>query len=195
VALDATYVGKYDRVLRWRHLPSPPRRPAVVTEALNGASARSRCRARRLGGWTVRTEERSMSELTRTALAIDTDLLAKFDRWMADRGYTSRSEAVRDLIRSALVEAEWQSPTARVVAVLTVIYDHAARDLAQELTEIQHGDHHAILCSQHVHLDDHQCLEAIVMRGPARQLRRLGDTIASTHGVKAGKLTILSQNV
>ena len=136
-----------------------------------------------------------MGELARTALAIDADLLEKFDRWMAARGYASRSEAVRDLIRSALVEAEWKSPEAKVVAVLTVIYDHASRDLAQELTEIQHGDHHAILCSQHVHLDDHRCLEAIMMRGSARQLRRLADTVTSTRGVKAGKLTLLSQNV
>ena len=136
-----------------------------------------------------------MGELARTALAIDADLLEKFGGWMASRGYTNRSEAVRDLIRSALVEAEWEDPKAKVVAVLSVIYDHAARDLAQELTEIQHRDHHAVLCSQHVHLDHHRCLEVILMRGTARQLRRLADAIASARGVKAGKLTLLSQNV
>ena len=136
-----------------------------------------------------------MSDLTRTALAIDVELLKKFDRWMAAHGYTNRSEAVRDLIRAALVEAQWRNPRAKVVAVLSVIYDHASRALAQELTTIQHRDHHAVLCSQHVHLDDHLCLEAIVMQGTARQLRRLADTIVATRGVMAGKLTLLSRNV
>ena len=136
-----------------------------------------------------------MSDLTRTALAIDAELLEKFDQWMASHGYTNRSEAVRDLIRSALTEAEWANPTAKVVAVLSVVFDHAARDLAQEVTEIQHKDHHAILCSQHVHLDHHNCLEVILMRGTSRQLRRVADSIVATRGVKAGKLTLLSQNV
>ncbi|MGB2822391.1 MAG: nickel-responsive transcriptional regulator NikR [Phycisphaerae bacterium] len=136
-----------------------------------------------------------MSDLTRTALAIDVGLLEKFERWMASHGYTNRSEAVRDLIRAALIESEWQEPRAKVVAVLSVIYDHASRALAQELTTIQHKDHHAVLCSQHVHLDDHLCLEAIVMQGTARQLRRLADRIVSTHGVRAGQLTLLSRNV
>ena len=133
-----------------------------------------------------------MSVLTRTALAIDADLLAKFDGWMAAHGYTNRSEAMRDLIRSALVEAEWEDPAAAVVAVLSVVYDHAARALAQELTQLQHQDHHAILCSQHVHLDEQRCLEVILMRGTAQQLRRLADAITATRGVMAGKLTLLS---
>jgi len=136
-----------------------------------------------------------MSGLTRTTLAIDADLLTRFDEWMANHGHTNRSEAVRDLIRAALVEAEWHNPKAQVVAVLSVIFNHTARDLAQEVTEIQHEHFHAVLCSQHVHLDDHDCLEVIIMQGEARQLRRLADTIVATRGVKAGKLTLLSQNV
>ncbi|OPX21723.1 MAG: nickel-responsive regulator, partial [Planctomycetales bacterium 4484_123] len=75
-----------------------------------------------------------MSALTRTALAIDTDLLRRFDRWMARRGYGSRSEAVRDLIRSALVQQEWEDPSAEVVASLAIIYDHQRHELAQQLT-------------------------------------------------------------
>ncbi len=136
-----------------------------------------------------------MNKLTRTALAIDSDLLEKFDGWMAARGYTNRSEAVRDLIRSALIEAQWENPDAKVVAVLSIIYDHAMRSLAQEITHLQHEDHHAIICSQHVHLTHQLCLEVILMQGTAAQLRRLGDTIVSTVGVKAGKLTLLSRDV
>ncbi len=136
-----------------------------------------------------------MSDLTRTALAIDKGLLAKFDGWMKRHGYTNRSEAVRDLVRSALVEEQWRDPGANVVAVLSIIFDHAARDLAQEVTEMQHKDHHAVLCSQHVHLDHHRCLEVILMQGKARQLRRLADGIIATRGIHAGKLTMLSLNI
>ena len=126
---------------------------------------------------------------------LEGDLLEKFDGWMAAHGYTNRSKAMRDLIRSALVESEWSKPQARVVAVLSIIYNHESRSLAQELTHLQHADHHAILCTQHVHLDHHDCLEAIVMQGTAQQLRRLADSIIATHGVRAGKLTLLSRSV
>jgi len=136
-----------------------------------------------------------MSELTRTALAIEKDLLRKFDAWMASHGYDNRSEAVRDLMRSALTEAEWANPRAKVLAVLSIIYDHESHTLAQELAHIQHEDHDAILCSQHVHLDAHRCLEVILMKGTAAQLRRLADVIVATRGVRAGKLTPLSTNV
>ncbi len=136
-----------------------------------------------------------MSELVRTALAIDRDLLERFDQWMSGHGYTNRSEAVRDLVRNALIEQEWADPHAQVVAVLSVVFDHEARTLAQELTHIQHEHHHSVLCSQHVHLDHEQCLEAILLRGTAGALRELADRIIATRGVKAGKLTLLSTQV
>lgn len=136
-----------------------------------------------------------MSDLRRTTLAIEGELLAKFGAWMAKHGYTNRSEAVRDLIRSALVEDEWSDPKAMVAAALSIIYDHSASMLAQELTHLQHEDHHAILCSQHVHLDPRMCLEVIVMRGKAAQLRRVADAICATRGVRAAKLSMLSPSL
>ncbi len=136
-----------------------------------------------------------MSELTRTALAIEKDLLGRFDAWLGQHGYGNRSEAMRDLIRSALIEEEWKNPRATVVAALCIIYDHAAHTLAQELTHLQHEDHHAIMCSQHVHLDHNKCLEVILMQGAASKLRRLADTIIASRGVRAGKLSLLSRNV
>ncbi len=136
-----------------------------------------------------------MGELVRTAMSLDGDLLVKFDEWMAAHGYTNRSEAVRDLMRAALVEREWADPKAKVVAAMSIIYDHAAHTLAQSLAHMQHEDHHAILCSQHVHLDHRRCLEVILMRGTAGQLRRLSDAIVATRGVQAGKLTLMSLNV
>ncbi len=136
-----------------------------------------------------------MPDLVRTTLAIEKELLGKFDAWMAEHGYGNRSEAVRDLMRSALVEQQWAKPDAEVVAALCIIYDHNRPDLAQNLTKLQHADHHAILCSQHVHLDHDQCMETIVMKGTADQLRRVSDAICSTRGVKLGKLTLLSGDI
>lgn len=135
-----------------------------------------------------------MAETTRTALAIDKDLLEKFDRWMAAHGYGNRSQAVRDLIRSALIQEEWADPDAQVVAALSLIYDHS-HALAQELTQMQHEDFHAILCSQHVHLGHERCLEVILLQGRAGQLRRLADSMIATRGVMAGHLTMMSKTV
>jgi CopG family nickel-responsive transcriptional regulator len=98
------------------------------------------------------------------------------------------------MIRNTLVEAEWANPKATVVAVLSVIFDHSAHRLAQEITEHQHDYHHAVLCSQHVHLDKHKCMEVILMQGTAEELRKLSDTIMTTRGVTAGKLTLMSRN-
>ena len=136
-----------------------------------------------------------MGELMRTALSIDQDLAEDFNRWMAAHGYHNRSEAIRDLMRSALVEAEWDNPKATVVAVLSIIYDHESRSLAQELTHIQHSDHDAVLCSQHVHIDAHRCVEVVLLKGQAGKIRRLADTIIATRGVRAGKLTLMSPKV
>ncbi|MCE5278020.1 MAG: nickel-responsive transcriptional regulator NikR [Planctomycetaceae bacterium] len=133
-----------------------------------------------------------MTDLTRTTLAIEMDLLDKFDAWMTTRGYDNRSQAMRDLIRAALVEQEWTDPKAEVAASLSIIYNHASHSLSQELASLQHEDHHAVLCSQHVHLDHDRCLEVILLRGRAEQLRRICDAITATRGVQAGKLSLLS---
>ena len=135
-----------------------------------------------------------MAELTRTALAIDGELLKKFDAWMARHGYGNRSQAVRDLMRSAMVQEEWSDPKADVVAALSVIYDHS-HALAQELTDMQHEDFHAIVCSQHVHISHDRCLEVILLHGEAGQLRRIADAIIATRGVKTGQLTMMSKKL
>ena len=136
-----------------------------------------------------------MAELTRTALTIERDLLARFDAWAESHGYANRSQAVREVLRAAVIEAEWGNPAAQVTATLSIVYDHASRSLAQELTSLQHEDHDVILCSQHVHLDRHRCMEVIIMRGMAKQLRRVSDAIIGTRGVRAGKLAMMSPSV
>ena len=131
-----------------------------------------------------------MSVLSRIGVAIDTDLLDKFDRLITQRGYTNRSEAFRDLIRDALVEKTWESPESQVVGTVTLVYDHHVRMLNEKLTGIQHDYHRSILSTLHVHLDHDHCLEVLVVRGKSVDVRKVADVLISTKGVKHGRLTI-----
>src|SRR5690242_504883 len=131
-----------------------------------------------------------MSGLSRIGVAIDSGLLDKFDRLIGQRGYTNRSEAFRDLIRDELVEKTWESPESQVVGTVTLVYDHHVRMLNEKLTDIQHHHHHQILSTLHIHLDHDNCLEVLVVRGKAADVRRVADTLISTKGVKHGRLTI-----
>jgi len=131
-----------------------------------------------------------MSELSRIGVAIDADLLERFDQLIARRGYTNRSEAFRDLIRDALVEEAWETPESRVVGTVTIVYDHHVRLLSEKLTDLQHEFYHHILSTLHVHLDHDNCLEVLVVRGRAAEVRKIADALISTKGVKHGRLTI-----
>ena len=133
-----------------------------------------------------------MSELSRIGVAIDSDLLDKFDRHIADRGYATRSEAFRDLIRDELIQQAWQAPNRDVVGTVTLVYDHHVRLLNEKLTDIQHSAYHNIMSTMHVHLDHDNCLEVIIMRGKAKDVRRIADSLIAMKGVKHGNLTITS---
>jgi len=130
-----------------------------------------------------------MSDLSRIGVAIDSELLDKFDRLIAARGYTNRSEAFRDLIRDELVEKTWESPDSQVVGTVTLVYDHHVRMLNEKLTDIQHDYYHSILSTLHVHLDHDHCLEVLVVRGKSKEVRKVADVLISTKGVKHGRLT------
>ena len=131
-----------------------------------------------------------MSELSRIGVAIESDLLDKFDQLIAQRGYTNRSEAFRDLIRDELVEKAWDRPESPVVGTVTLVYDHHVRLLNEKLTDLQHEFHHNILSTLHVHLDHDNCLEVLVIRGKSAEVRKVADALISTKGVKHGRLTI-----
>lgn len=131
-----------------------------------------------------------MSDLSRIGVAIDSDLLDKFDRLIARRGYTNRSEAFRDLIRDELVQRTWESPESQVVGTVTLVYDHHVRMLNEKLTDLQHEFHKSILSTLHVHLDHDNCLEVLVVRGNAAIVQKIADTLISTKGVKHGRLTL-----
>lgn len=131
-----------------------------------------------------------MGELSRIGVAIDSDLLEKFDQHITQRGYTNRSEAFRDLIRDELVERRWEQPESDVVGSVTLVYDHHVRQLGDRLTDLQHDHHEQILSTLHVHLDHHNCLEVVIVRGKAGQVQKIADALISTKGVKHGRLTI-----
>lgn len=129
-----------------------------------------------------------MAELTRFGVSIPTGLVKAFDANIEKKGYRTRSEAIRDMMRDRLVDEEWQSGRRPVVGTVTIVYDHETRELSHVLTELQHQFHDAIACATHVHLDEHHCLEVIVVKGRSEQVRTIADRLISTKGVKHGKL-------
>ena len=131
-----------------------------------------------------------MSDLARIGVAIDSDLLAKFDQLIGQRGYTNRSEAFRDLIRDELVEKSWESPESDVVGTVTLVYDHHVRMLSDKLMDMQHDYHRNIISTLHVHLDHDNCLEVLIVKGKASQVQKVAGALISTKGVKHGRLTI-----
>ena len=132
-----------------------------------------------------------MAELARFGISIDQRLLDSFDQLIAGKGYDNRSEAIRDMIRNALVEDQVERHDATpTVGTVTLVYDHHTRDLSDKLTEHQHSHHDAIVSALHVHLDAHHCLEVVVVRGSAAQVKRLADELIGTKGVKHGKLVL-----
>jgi CopG family nickel-responsive transcriptional regulator len=102
----------------------------------------------------------------------------------------NRSEAIRDLIRSALVEMQWEEGDAETVGTVTLVYNHHVRDLSDKLTEQQHTHHHEIVSALHIHLDAHNCLEVLVVRGRARDVKKIADELIGVKGVKHGKLVM-----
>jgi CopG family nickel-responsive transcriptional regulator len=131
----------------------------------------------------------TMADLVRTGLSLERDLLEQFDKSIAGRNYENRSEAVRDLIREHLVSEEGDK-NATIAATLTMVYDHHRPNLTERLTEIQHQAHAQVLAATHVHLDHHNCLEVVIMKGRSAALRKIADQILSLRGVKHGKFVV-----
>ena len=133
---------------------------------------------------------------TRFGVSIPNRLLERFDALVEEKGYGNRSEALRDLIRDFLVEAEWESDE-ETIGTVTLVYDHHTRDLSDKLTEHQHNHHEEIISTLHIHLDAHHCLEAVVIKGKTLKVKRLADELIGTKGVKHGKLvtTTTGQNL
>jgi len=128
--------------------------------------------------------------LERIGISLESELLEQFDKLIAEKGYVNRSEAIRDLIRESLVQRSWAESDGRDerVAVAALVYDHDATSLAHKLAHIQHENHKAVVSTLHVHMDAHNCLEVLVLRGRAKDVISMGEGLVSTKGVKYGKL-------
>lgn len=133
-----------------------------------------------------------MSELTRISISLESNLLDAFDKLIAGKSYATRSEAIRDLIRDKLVRTEAEQAAGEQVAVVTLVYDHHARELANRLIDKQHHHHDLVVSSMHIHLGARHCLEVTVLRGEAGKIRHLGDELLATKGVLHGELTFTS---
>ncbi|GAP38834.1 nickel-responsive transcriptional regulator NikR [Piscinibacter sakaiensis] len=134
--------------------------------------------------------------MERFTISLDDALAQAFDRWIAERAYANRSEAVRDLLRAELERAHQDSDAAlHCVASLSYVYNHHERDLAERLTALQHAHHDLTVASMHAHLDHEHCLETVLLRGPARAVRSLADALCAQRGVHHGKLNLISVEV
>jgi len=131
-----------------------------------------------------------MGETVRFGISMDDQLLQSFDRLIEQKGYANRSEAIRDLIRAAQVEFDWEEGEKEGVGTVTLVYNHHVRDLSDKLTEQQHSHHDQIISALHVHLDAHNCLEVLVVRGKVRDVRKIADELIGVKGVKHGKLVM-----
>ncbi len=127
-----------------------------------------------------------MSKVTRFGVSLDTNLLASFDALCEKNSYANRSEAIRDLIRKALVEDSWNNAQEEAAGTLTLVYDHHKSDISKRLMAVQHDAHDCIIATLHVHLDHHNCLEVLVLKGEAERIKSLAHALISIRGVKHG---------
>jgi len=133
-----------------------------------------------------------MSDIIRFGISMDSKLLKRFDELISEQGYSNRSEAFRDLVRDRLVKEEWKDGNVETVGTITIIYDHHKRDLAEKIIDHQHHQHDSIISTMHVHLDIHNCLEVLAVKGKANHIKKIADELISAKGVKHGKLVMTS---
>jgi CopG family nickel-responsive transcriptional regulator len=129
-----------------------------------------------------------MAKVIRFGVSLETELLEKFDSLIKGKEYKSRSEAIRDLIRECLVSEEWKEEKKETVGILGLVFSHEVRELTDKLTKLQHNYLDLIISSTHIHLDKHNCLEVIVLRGKSYLIKKISDELLSTRSVKHGKL-------
>jgi CopG family transcriptional regulator, nickel-responsive regulator len=130
--------------------------------------------------------------MVRFSVAIGGELLQKFDQYRELHRHPNRSEAVRGLMRAALLEEVITNEESEAMGVVTLIYDHHASRISRRLTEVQHHHLEQVVTTTHVHLDERRCLEVILLRGPTRQIRDLADDLIGTKGVETGRLVLAS---
>lgn len=130
-----------------------------------------------------------MAGIIRFGISLEERLLKDFDRLIKEKKYSNRSEAIRDLIRDSLVKEEWKK-CKEVAGAISIVYDHHKRELMDVIVDIQHDYQDMIVASQHAHLDHHNCLEVIIVKGKSDKIKTLADKLRAVKGVKHGSLTL-----
>ena len=130
--------------------------------------------------------------MERFTFSLDESLASQFDELIARRGYGNRSEAVRDLIRGAIEAEHGNKPEGTCVACLSYVYNHHERELAERLTALQHDHHVLTVAAMHSHLDHENCLETLILRGPAAEVRTFADRLIAERGVRHGRLNVIA---
>ena len=133
-----------------------------------------------------------MKGIERIGVSLDKKLLSVFDKLIAKQGYQSRSEAIRDLVRQRLSQEHLANPRAKAVAAVCLVYDHHATNLMEKLTDLQHSHLLQTISSMHIHLDEHDCMEIIILRGRVAEINKVAERIISQKGVKLGRINLVS---
>lgn len=126
----------------------------------------------------------------RVGVSFEPDLLKKFDEVIKKKGYENRSEAIRDLVRKYLIENEIEEEKGEVIGTITIIYEHDVGEVTDKLLHIQHHHHSEIFSTTHVHVDEHRCLEVIIVKGRCENVKKLADNMKAMRGVKYGELVM-----
>jgi CopG family transcriptional regulator, nickel-responsive regulator len=130
------------------------------------------------------------TQLIRFGVSMEKDLLCEFDSLCSAKGYENRSEAIRDMVRNLLIENKLKEENTEGVGTLTLVYNHHQRELEEKLTEYQHHHLNEIISSVHIHLTAHLCLEVLLLRGKAKEIKKVADGLIATKGVQHGKLVM-----
>jgi len=133
-----------------------------------------------------------MQQIERIGVSLEEELLSRFDKLIAKKGYQSRSEAIRDLLRQQLSGERLADPKAKAVAAVFVVYDHHSTKLMEKLTSLQHSHLLQTISSIHIHLDEHDCLEVVILRGKVAEINKMAENILSQKGVKLGKINLVA---
>jgi CopG family transcriptional regulator, nickel-responsive regulator len=139
---------------------------------------------------TFERMSKTKDTLVRFSVAIGGELLKRFDRYREEHQYPNRSEAVRGLMRDALIEEKIEADQSQAMGVLTLVYDHHKAGIADRLTELQHHQVDRVISTTHVHLDESRCLEVILLRGPAGEVRAMADLLIGVKGIETGRLVL-----
>ena len=131
-----------------------------------------------------------MEGVTRIGVSLEPELLKLFDESISKKGYVSRSEAIRDLVRDSLAESEWKNEDEWMVGTVVMVYDHTITSVGDKLTDLQHAHQPLVTTSVHVHLDHDKCMEILICEGKLKDLKRFADEVISIKGVLRGRLTM-----